>query len=191
MANGSLIRFIPNSAKVVEALTWLANKRPGIDIFHVCKVLFLADREHLRRYGRPILGDRYIAMDDGPVPSHAYNVAQRDGHHVDGMTLEIASSAFTYDASGAHPRMFPKREPNEKLFSRTDLTVLAEMTEKFADMSFWDLWNIVHDDAAYKAARSNDGKNQDMSYELLLNPEDPHTRDIIANMRENAQYISM
>jgi hypothetical protein len=190
MGDASSIRFVTNASKVVEALTWLANQRPGIDIFHTCKVLFLADREHLRQYGRPVLGDRYVAMDDGPVPSFAYYVAQRDGFHVDGATLEQASEAFSYDVSGEYPRLFPKRPPDENAFSRTDLAALAEATAKYADMPMRELWSIVHDDPAYKAAWSGIGPNSDMSYELLLDPKDPYYRDILNDLQENARFIS-
>ncbi|WP_409530306.1 Panacea domain-containing protein [Shinella sp.] len=45
--------------------------------FHALKTLYYADRAHLQRYGRPITGDRYIAMENGPVPSYAYNAVKQ------------------------------------------------------------------------------------------------------------------
>ena len=39
-------------------------------------VLLFADKKHLERYGRFITGDTYSAMENGPVPSFAYDVVK-------------------------------------------------------------------------------------------------------------------
>jgi hypothetical protein len=184
------VRFVANVDKIVEALTWLASRWPGITIFYACKILFLADREHLRRYGRPILGDRYIAMEDGPVPSLVYYVAQHDGFHLGPETLERADHAFTYEKTGRNPQLFPKRDPNVSMFSRTDLACLTDAMERYGAMDFEDLWNLVHDDRAYKAAWNGIGPNADMNYELLLDPKDPHFKDQLRDLKELAPYLT-
>ena len=71
------IQFRTNRKKAVEALVFLAENQPRIDVFHVCKVIYFADREHLRKFGRPVLGDNYFAMDDGPVPSFILDVLRQ------------------------------------------------------------------------------------------------------------------
>jgi len=45
-----------NYNKAVEALVWIADQKPGVDIYHVAKVFFYADKKHVNRYARPILG---------------------------------------------------------------------------------------------------------------------------------------
>lgn len=40
----------------------------------MCGLLFLADRNHLLRYGRPITGDDYEATATGPVPVKAVQI---------------------------------------------------------------------------------------------------------------------
>ena len=64
-----MVRYEISYDKAIEVLVWLANTKPGIDIYHVCKVLFYADKSHINKYLRPIIGDYYIKMDYGPVPS--------------------------------------------------------------------------------------------------------------------------
>ena len=39
------ISFKMDEDKAIEALVWLAHKQPGIDAFHVAKVLYFADKE--------------------------------------------------------------------------------------------------------------------------------------------------
>jgi uncharacterized phage-associated protein len=45
-----------NYEKAIEVVVWLANKNPGIDIYHVAKILYYAEKTHLNRHGRPIIG---------------------------------------------------------------------------------------------------------------------------------------
>lgn len=73
---GSLPRwpFALDTDKVVEAVVFIAARIPDPTLHSVSKVLFHADKMHLSRFGRPISGDRYIAMKHGPVPSAAYDI---------------------------------------------------------------------------------------------------------------------
>src|SRR5207244_13054003 len=43
------------------------------------KLLFFADRYHLRKYGRPVTDCAYFAMKNGPVASAAKNIAEESG----------------------------------------------------------------------------------------------------------------
>jgi hypothetical protein len=38
---------------------YLASKRPGVDKYQAVKFFYLADREHLNRFGRPITFDSH------------------------------------------------------------------------------------------------------------------------------------
>ena len=59
--------------KIIQALTYLANKEKDkvMDNMKAYKLLWLADRLHLRQTGRTITGDIYYAMPYGIVPSDA------------------------------------------------------------------------------------------------------------------------
>ena len=55
--------------KIVQSLSYLAGKSGGgLNRLHAFKMLFLADRDHLRRCGCLITGDSYVAMKYGPLP---------------------------------------------------------------------------------------------------------------------------
>jgi len=47
-----MIRFYFDEAKAVETLVYIATAWPKITPFYLSKVLFLADRNHLRNFGR-------------------------------------------------------------------------------------------------------------------------------------------
>jgi hypothetical protein len=57
--------------KITQALCYLGSKCRGrtMDKLHALKVVYLADRYHLRKYGSTISSDNYLAMEMGPVAS--------------------------------------------------------------------------------------------------------------------------
>ncbi len=43
---GNRIDYRINYEKAIETIVWLASEKPGIDIYHLGKVLFYADKKH-------------------------------------------------------------------------------------------------------------------------------------------------
>ncbi len=79
--------------KATQALNFFAVKKDGrINKMKAIKLIFLADKLHLRKYGRPIVGDSYLAMKFGPVGSQTKNVAELS----DRLPKEIATYARKY-----------------------------------------------------------------------------------------------
>ena len=65
--------------KAVQALNYFAIQNDGeINKLHALKLVFFADRYHLRKYGRPITNDQYWAMPLGPVPSAVKDLFELD-----------------------------------------------------------------------------------------------------------------
>lgn len=64
--------------KAVQALNYIINKLKlsHIDKLEALKLIFLADRYHLRKYGRMITNDEYWAMTYGPVASSVKDVVE-------------------------------------------------------------------------------------------------------------------
>jgi hypothetical protein len=69
--------FAFNHRKTTQALNFFARKSGGeMNKLKALKLVYFADRYHLRRYGRPITGDEYLAMPYGPVASGAKDLAE-------------------------------------------------------------------------------------------------------------------
>src|SRR6266849_2457700 len=70
----SRITFNFKLEKLVHALAYFSkNGVRNLTKLKAAKLLYFADREHLLRHGRPILGDVYFCLPYGPVPSLALN----------------------------------------------------------------------------------------------------------------------
>lgn len=65
--------------KAVQAINFFAISNGGeINKLKALKLIFFADRFHLRKYGRPITNDQYWAMQFGPVPSGVKDLFELD-----------------------------------------------------------------------------------------------------------------
>src|ERR1035441_10218808 len=69
------MKLLFNEAKATQAATQFLRLRGGrISYIKLIKLLYLADREALIRWGCPITTDRYVSMDIGPVVSRIYDL---------------------------------------------------------------------------------------------------------------------
>lgn len=106
--------------KATQALNFFARQGTGqINKLKALKLVYFADRCHLRRYGRPITNDRYLAMNYGPVASSCKDLAEMSEF----LGEEERDYAERYLAPAGHDYR-SKQEVDESEFSQTDLEAL-------------------------------------------------------------------
>lgn len=128
--------------KVTQALNFFAQKKDGkINKMKAIKLIYLADRLHLRKYGRPIVGDIYWAMKLGPVGSRAKRIAE-----LDTMPDDVFSYAKKYiKPSDDKKQSFTALKPvDTDLFSKTDLECLESVYKTFSDKDQFELAELSH-----------------------------------------------
>jgi uncharacterized phage-associated protein len=172
-----MIRFNFSEAKTLETLVLIAQEWPGITPFFLAKVLFFADRDHLRSFGRPVTGDLYIAMADGPVPSRVYDLIKENLDFFGDPEAIVA--AIRIDRNQRYTRLYSNREPDLNLLSETDITIVRDSIKFCKSQSFPELSNLTHQEPAWYQAAAN----SEMDPELLV-PE-----DMRKEVRESAAYI--
>jgi uncharacterized phage-associated protein len=63
--------------KATQALNFFARRLGGsVNKMKALKLIYFADRYHLRKFGRPITNDEYFAMSYGPVASGVKDIAE-------------------------------------------------------------------------------------------------------------------
>lgn len=157
------VKFAQKPDKLVETMLYLSLKGMKLDQYQVVKLLYLADRAHLIRFGRPITFDRYVAMKFGPVGSAAYDLLK--GKSAQG----IAPSELPFDIR-KHDEVTllgkPKREIKKSVLSKSDLLILDSIIKEFGGMTFDQLFKITHEHFAYDRAWKNRSSGADeMRYE--------------------------
>lgn len=143
-----------DAEKALEVVLYVSHRTNNL--FNLVKTLYYADKYHLEKYGSLITGDHYIAMEDGPVPSGAYDLIKFvrgddfifdskivKAHPEDALRIEV-------EKGGNKTLVIPLRAPNLDLLSESDKECLELSIEKYADMNTSKLWRIVHKEEAYK-----------------------------------------
>lgn len=187
-----MIRYTPNHKKIVEGLVWIAQNAPGIDHYHIAKIFFYADKLHLNTYGRPIFGDKYVALKYGPVPSLALNAISRNEHFVDRSIIQDVEKALDIELKGNVQHVTPKRDPDLDVFSRTDISMLTESLAENKDKSFDQLVEDTHAEPSWIRAWEGRGSstNPSMDLELLIDDSD-NKDDIIDYIKSTAACLSL
>ncbi len=128
--------------KATEALLYVA-ARTGGDMYVTLKLLYLADKCHLHRFGRFIFGDQYYALPHGPVPDGAYGIVKRARQPEGALSFKLVGN-----------QIVPSREADADAFSASDLECLDEAIRDFGRLSFSEIKQLTHD-AAYRATTAN------------------------------------
>jgi uncharacterized phage-associated protein len=168
------------------ALLYLAlQELPSFDKYKASKLLFLADREHLLRFGRTITGDAYSALPYGPTPANTLDLLDAlervaiQGQ--DPMNDQVAELERAMDLSNLeHPTYHAKVDPNPDALSRSDLRVLDHVIQEHGRKSFNELKAMTHGMRAYTNVwRDNDTRKRfPMAFE-----------DFFADVPEKAEFL--
>ncbi|NUN93734.1 MAG: SocA family protein [Verrucomicrobiae bacterium] len=183
--------------KTTQALNFFARRSGGrINKMKALKLLYFADRFHLRKYGRPITNDMYFAMSFGPVASGAKDLAEGSEFRPD--------VERDYAERFLHPQDYDvgsRADIDREVFSETDLEALGFAWERFGGKDKYALAEITHvyPEWTKHAAALEGGVNSrvEMSYRDFLDdppagfdpchPLDEETRQI---RREETQELS-
>lgn len=156
--------------KGTQALNYFAVSEGGrINKMKAIKLIWLADRYHLRKYGRSITDDSYKAMPYGPVPSSTKDIAQRSifcGKEMREYAEQFVKPVNDYSFDSIAP-------VDEDVFSDTDLEALKFAYDNFGKFNQFTLADISH---AYPEWKKRSGEDKllinDMSYlDFFDNPD--------------------
>ena len=136
------------------------------------KLVWLADRFHIRQYGRPILNDVYFALPFGPVASNTKNLAEQSeflpeseqGYRDGCLDVSVKNTIRSLQPFEASP------------FSPSDIEAMDKVYAAFGDLKPMELSEVSHQYPEWKRFES-DLKNGpysrfSMSYaDFFLDPE--------------------
>ena len=172
-----------NYEKAIEVIVWLANKNPGIDIYHVAKILYHAEKTHLNRYGRPIIGATYIRMDFGQVPSEIRDLINKNAWMVEPDYLKRFSAAIKINKA-PHDKLNSLRDADIGYFSDTDIECLEESLNKHGNLPFEQLKKISHEERSWIDTE----QNEKIDYLLMVDEDNENKQEIIEDIRTYSQY---
>lgn len=161
-----MLHFKFNLDKAVATILYIS-KQGVNDLYTLLKIIYFAEKKHIRKYGMPILGDSFSAMEHGPVPSTTYNIIKyvRGDNSNPFCDCEKDNLKDFFEVKNVK-YINPLKDPDVDEFSESDLECLKESIEENRDLGFEKLKEKSHDSAYYKV-----DENDIMSYEDIAECE--------------------
>ena len=131
---------------ILESFYYLSKKLDSpIDKLAAVKLLFFADRYHLRKYGRLISDDTYYALPHGPVASNSLDILNQVMNDSD-------TGAAKQYIKKSDSKAFTAVETDYELeyLSDSDIEALNFVAEQFGDKEAWELRNLTHEYPEWK-----------------------------------------
>lgn len=194
-SNQSPLTFRFSLEKFINALAYFATRGiRDLTKLKAVKLLYLADRYHLLRYGRPITGDRYIAMDLGPVPEDAFQLISRlvEPAEVIDSQRDRALERLNVYRGFLHRYNYPvlraRTAPDLDVFSESEIEALSKTVKEFGAQPARALVDLTHQHRAYQRANASraPGSSADLPYEYFFEdaPESAHAVRLLAEREQ-------
>jgi hypothetical protein len=132
MYNQNTKSFDFDEKKALEAILFIAEKVS--DKYKVLKILYLAEKLCLEKYGVLICGDRYARLPYGVTPSNSLDL------------LEKLQKEENSELALNQNNISLKRKFDEKYLSKIDIECLEQSIEENKDLTFEELKRKTHDD---------------------------------------------
>lgn len=180
------VRFEFDRERTIAALVYLASRGiPRLDKYKICKMFFLSDKLHLVRYGRPITGDTYYALDWGPVPSGTLHALNDEDPLAELIAKHFKATSSKYPRYSLRRTTSTKSEAGKlikQFLSESDIEILDEIIERHGSKSFDELYKITHATPAYYKAWARRGyANSSIMHFDEFFEDDPDASETLRN----------
>ncbi|MGH9365111.1 MAG: type II toxin-antitoxin system antitoxin SocA domain-containing protein [Thermoanaerobaculia bacterium] len=193
------LSFPFNPEKLVQSLAFLS--RGGVrnlSKLKAAKLLYFADKYHLLRFGRPILGDTYYCMDYGPVPSASLNlmndaVSSESAALVEGSPLQALLRKYLKVVDGDYPEFRIREDVELDALSISEAEALTETIRQFGPLDAGALIKLTHEEPTWEIQNLQraPGSSIQIPYQLFFEgqPQFESTLRLIEAEQENRDFI--
>jgi uncharacterized phage-associated protein len=175
--------------KLVQALVFFS--KAGIrDLtkLKAAKLLYFADKEHLVKHGRPILGDDYFCLDKGPVPSASLNIMNDalDAKHSEGKPgpdlslierfLKVSKKIWEH-----YPRFVAIEDLDADVFSESEIRALEETVRNYGSKTAGELIDLTHKEKTWIVPDLDrrSGSNARIPYRLFFEDQPEDVKEVL------------
>ena len=185
------VKFELDWNKALAAITYIASRDvPELSKGKMCKLVFLTDKYHLVRFGRPVTGDCYYAIPNGPIPSAILKRldALEEREKDNGLT-----GVLELDRAYQYPRISAEHPVEMDNLSESDVSALERTLRLFGKMGFAELSAITHAMPAYSKAweRRGGAKSFPMVFEDFFEEDDEAVVGVLEEVIENDLLIKV
>ena len=128
--------------KIIQAINYLVKKENGkINKMKLIKLIYFADRYHLRKYGELITNDKYYGMKFGPVPMLTKDVIALNSF----LGEEVLQYAKQYLTNDGEYEIKSIKEIDKEYLPKTNIEALEFAYNEFGNKDEFQLAKITHD----------------------------------------------
>lgn len=126
-----------NAERAVQAAAVVLRQEPShsMNYMKLLKVLYMAERKMLSRAGSMITGDRFVAMERGPVLSGVYDLIK--GEHTDSELWDTFIEKERYNVRLKSP-------PGVDKLSKLEIEILSDVALEYEHFDEWDMVRETH-----------------------------------------------
>jgi len=131
--------------KATEAAAVLIDLNGGeMNYMKLIKLIYLADRQALSDWERPITYDSYVSMHMGQVLSNTYDLAKQETEIGNSLWAEYISAPENYTVR------FNRERIKIKKLSDAEINLLREIYNRFKNFDRFELGELTHNLPEYK-----------------------------------------
>lgn len=157
-----------NEVRTAQAAAFLLFRAGGkLPLIKLVKLLYLAERLSLKKYGEPITGDKLVSMPHGPVLSMTYDLINGALPSVQGGWDSWVSDRASHVVALRDRSRIRSPETDLLQLSESDLEVLNEIWREFGHWDRWDLVRYTHSDACPEW-EDPEGSSRPIPHEVLF-----------------------
>ncbi|MEL6647862.1 MAG: Panacea domain-containing protein [Pseudomonadota bacterium] len=173
MITGMTVNVEKALAAICNVIGLAQNSDYLLTQYDIVKTLFLADRQHLNEYGRPITFDNYVAMNHGPVPSCSYDILKSNEYRMRQLGIEALPWKTRPIGKGKTHYFDANVDLFDQFLSDSDRDALTYAFGTVRKLSFGQIRRLTHLDPAYLDAWVEDGHRAAYDMNLALLFEEP------------------
>ena len=167
--------------KKLQALYYIQENAPENNssrhnIMYLLKLLYFADRYHIRRFGFIASGDKYYAMKNGAVASLTYDILKTKSIQINPAEIGLLSDILSVSE---HEVKISSQADDE--LSESFKEALNFSIQTFGNFSHWDLSDISHNYPEWKKLKEKLDEDSSIPMDMKDFFENPET---IANLKQ-------
>lgn len=134
-----------NLQKAIQALGVLLRETDDhcMDHLRLLKLLYIADRTLVKETAHPMIGDRLVAMEKGPLHSHVYDLLKSTGENPPDWDKYFERHGYTVKCVS---------DPGVTFLSRRELRILNQTVSDYLEVDTWDVVEATHAFEEWKKA---------------------------------------
>lgn len=139
--------------KSIQAVAFLLKQKPDTNFsdeyMRILKLLYIADRESIKKTGFPVTGDVFVAMEYGPTLSKLYDFVKQNRTD-NSVWDEYIQKYNDYDI-----RLI--KDPGDGKLCQYEIELLLNISNKYKEKTVWVVSDLTHEFPEW--AKNNPGKS--------------------------------